>query len=146
MRKAFWSTCIVLALCLNLGAAETTPGVHVDTLSKTSSSWDGTALPRWAPGTPEITILRITIAPGAELPLHEHPVINAGVLLSGRLKVTKEDGATLFLKAGDPIVEVVDSRHMGKNDGDIPAEIIVFYAGRVNTPVTVIEGQEKGPK
>ena len=135
MRKLVLGVCIALALWCN--AAAETNGVHVDVLSKTSSSWDGKALPQWTPGTPEITILKITIPPGAELPLHKHPVINAGVLLSGRLKVTTEAGKTLTLRAGDPIVEVVDTWHSGKNEGDEPAEIIVFYAGKVGMPITI---------
>ena len=68
-------------------------------------------------GKPEVTILRIIIQPGVELPLHKHPVINAGVLLRGELTVVTEDNETLHMKAGDSIVEVVDKWHYGKNEG-----------------------------
>jgi len=71
------------------------------------------------------------------LPLHKHPVINAGVLLSGDLTVVTEDGRTLHLKAGEAIVEVVTTWHYGKNEGNKPAEIIVFYAGTMDAPMTV---------
>jgi quercetin dioxygenase-like cupin family protein len=145
MRRLVWGACLLLVVCFNAGAAETN-GIHSETLVKSGSSWDGAVLPQWTPGAPEITILRITVDPGAVLPLHEHPVINAGVLVKGQLKVTKEDGKTLLLKAGDPIVEVVNARHSGKNEGAVPAEIIVFYAGKVDAPITVIKGQENGSK
>lgn len=79
------------------------------------------------------------IPAGGQLPLHNHPVINAGVLLSGELTVVTEDNKKLYLKAGDPIVEVVNKRHYGKNEGDKPAEIIVFYAGTQGNPITVKE-------
>jgi len=69
--------------------------------------------------------------------MHEHPVINAGVLLSGELTVITEDNKTLTLKAGEAIIEVVNTWHYGKNEGSKPAEIIVFYAGIPNGPVTV---------
>ncbi len=69
--------------------------------------------------------------------LHKHPVINAGVLLTGELTVTTEDKKVLHLKAGDPIIEVVEKWHSGKNEGETTAEIIVFYAGVVDTPITV---------
>jgi quercetin dioxygenase-like cupin family protein len=72
-----------------------------------------------------------------ELPMHRHPVINAGVLLSGRLTVITEDNKTLHLKAGESIVEVVDKWHYGKNEGDEVAEIIVFYAGVLDKPITI---------
>ncbi len=82
-------------------------------------------------------ILRITIPAGQTIPLHKHPVINAGILLKGELTVTTERGDTLHLKAGDPIVEVVDTWHSGRNAGKGPAEIVVFYAGTQEAPVTL---------
>jgi quercetin dioxygenase-like cupin family protein len=68
-------------------------------------------------------------------------VINAGVLLSGQLTVLTRDGKTLHLTAGDPIVEVVNTLHYGINQGAVPAEIVVFYAGTIGTPITVVEKQ-----
>jgi quercetin dioxygenase-like cupin family protein len=41
------------------------------------------------------------------------------------------------MKAGDSIVEVVNKWHYGINEGNEPAEIIVFYAGIKGKPVTV---------
>ena len=96
-------------------------------------------MPAYPQGKPEITILRISIPPGTKLDTHSHPVINAGVLISGQLTVVTTDGKTLHLKAGDPIVEVVNTLHYGMNEGKVPAEIVVFYAGVVDTPITVVE-------
>ena len=111
--------------------------IVVQELAKSTASWNGSRLPAYPSGQPEVAVLKITIGPGAVLPMHEHPVINAGVLLSGALTVVTKAGATLHLKAGDPIVEVVDTWHYGKNEGSAPAEIIVFYAGVTGTPITV---------
>lgn len=111
----------------------------VKELVKTPRSWDGKYLPAYPQGQPEITILRITIPPGVRLQTHRHPVINAGVLIRGQLTVVTVDGKTLHMKAGDPIVEVVNTLHYGVNQGDIPAEIVVFYAGIVGAQITVIE-------
>jgi quercetin dioxygenase-like cupin family protein len=124
-------------LLLSNVLAEDVSNVAVDVLSKTGSSWDGKSLPDYPTGKPEITILRIKIPAKTQLPLHKHPVINAGVLLSGELTVVTEDNKTLYLKAGDSIVEVVDKWHYGKNEGNEPAEILVFYAGSLGTPITV---------
>jgi hypothetical protein len=44
---------------------------------------------------------------------------------------------TLHLKAGDPIVEVVDKWHYGKNTGTGPATIVISYAGTMDTPTTI---------
>ncbi len=110
---------------------------EVKVLAKTSNSWDGSELPNYKTGKPEITILRIKIPAGAKLPLHKHPVINAGVLLKGELTVITDEGKKLHLKAGDSIVEVVDKWHYGKNEGKKTAEIIVFYAGVKDMPITI---------
>jgi quercetin dioxygenase-like cupin family protein len=108
-------------------------------LVATTQSWDGEYLPAYPQGQPKITILRISIPAGTRLDMHRHPVINAGVLLSGQLTVVTMDGKTLHLDAGDPIVEVVNTLHYGINEGKVPAEIVVFYAGTPDTPITVIE-------
>ena len=71
------------------------------------------------------------------MPLHKHPEINAGVVLKGELTVISETNDTLYLKPGDPIVELVNTWHFGRNDGTEPVEIIVFYAGIKGVPITV---------
>ena len=127
--------------CGTLGArpeANDAPPV-VKELVKTTRSWDGKGLPAYPQGQPEITILRISIPAGTRLHTHSHPTINAGVLLSGQLTVVTTDGKTLQLKAGDPIVEVVNTWHYGINQGKVPAEIVVFYAGTSGTPITVLD-------
>ena len=136
MKKIFYVICLTLLLSSNVWAGDVN-AVEVEVLAKTSLSWDGSHLPDYSKGAPEITILRIKVPPGVQLPLHEHPVINAGVLLSGELTVVTEDGKTLHLKTGDSIVEVVNKWHYGKNEGNEPAEIIVFYAGVQGTPITI---------
>jgi len=50
--------------------------------------------------------------------------------------VTQED-EKLQLKAGDSIIEVVSKWHYGINEGNEFAEIIVFYAGVQDSPITV---------
>ena len=127
---------MVIVLSGNVWAGDV-DHVRVDELAKTSRSWNGVVLPDYQSGRPEITILRITIPPGVELPMHTHPVINAGVLLKGELTVVTEDEKTLHLTAGNSIVEVVNTWHYGINDGTEPAEIIVFYAGISGGPITI---------
>ena len=136
LKKFLCGIGLILFLTGNVWAQEEN-AVNVDVLAKTGVSWDGMALPNYPQGKPEVTILRIKIPPKVQLPLHQHPVINAGVLLKGELTVVTKNKETLHLKAGDSIVEVVDKWHYGKNEGNEPAEIIVFYAGVQGTPITV---------
>ena len=136
MKRLIYGIFLILLLSSNVLAADSN-SVQADVLAKTSLSWDGSRLPDYPKGTPEVTILRIKIPPGSQLPLHRHPVINAGVLLNGELTVVTDDNKTLHLKAGDAIVEVVNKRHYGKNEGNEMAEIIVFYAGALDLPITI---------
>ena len=131
-----WALCLMLLLSVPV-FADHSEGVGVEMLAKTGQSWDGSTLPAYPQRAPEITILRITIPAGTVLPLHQHPVINAGVLLSGELTVIAEGDQTLHLKAGDPIVEVVNKWHYGQNTGKDPAVILVFYAGAQGTPISI---------
>ncbi len=131
----------VLAQGFVVRAAEP-PAIEVESLLKTTTTWDGAALPAYPEGQPEITILKITVAPGESLPWHRHPVINSGVLLSGELEVTLENGQELRLKPWDAISEVVNTWHYGRNPGDEPAVILVVYSGAVGLPVTILREEK----
>ncbi len=130
---------ILMTVLMSCVWAESVTKTVVETLVKSTTSWDGSSLPVYNEGTPEITILKITIPPKTKLVLHEHPVINAGVMISGELTVTTEENKVLHLKEGEALVEVVDKWHYGENKGDEPAVIIVFYAGVKDTPITIKE-------
>lgn len=109
------------------------------TLIETDKSWNGNDLPNYPKGKPKITILKISIAPLSKLSIHKHLVINAGVLIKGELTVVDEQNNKLILKEGDALVELVNSCHFAENTGNSTAEIIVFYAGTTNLPITVNE-------
>ncbi len=136
MKKLIFGIFVSLLLTSQV-FAESTSDIRVDVLAKSSYSWDNSLLTEFTKGTPEITILRIFIPPGAVLPMHKHPVINAGVMINGELTVFTEDKKTLHLKAGDAIIEVVNKWHYGKNEGNKTAEIIIFYASTTDMPITL---------
>ena len=115
---------------------------EVVTLIETDKSWNGDDLPKYPDGKPKITVLKITIPPRSKLNIHKHLVINAGVLTKGELTVVDEQDNTLTLKAGDALVELVNTYHYGENQGDVPVEIIVFYAGTEDVPITVTKDNE----
>ena len=138
MRKYLYAACLTLLLS-GSSCAPDIGTVTVDELAKTTSSWNCETLPSYLTGQPEVTILKISIPPNVQLPLHQHPIINAGVLLKGELTVITEEGKKFHLKAGDPIVEVVNTWHHGVNEGNESAEIIVFYAGIQGKPITIEE-------
>lgn len=116
-----------------LGSVES---IKVEVLSKSTSMWNGEPIPPYAQGTPEISVVRVTIPPGQSLPLHEHPFATAGVLLQGHLEVRTPNGQQAELHAGEGLIELVNLPHAGANIGDIPAVILVVYAGIKGEPVT----------
>ena len=133
----------ILSILVSASAlAADIPGIDVKTLVKTNQTWDGTPLPAYPASTPEISVLRFTIAPGAQLPLHHHPVINVAYVIQGELRVTTDQGLTKGLKAGDAVVELVDQLHFGKNEGTEPVELVVVYAGTNGQKVTVLGDQQ----
>lgn len=71
--------------------------------------------------------------------MHSHPVINAGVVIKGQLTVIDENNQSLELKAGDALVEMVNKYHYGENKGNTVSELIVFYAGAMQLPITVVK-------
>jgi quercetin dioxygenase-like cupin family protein len=131
-------TAILLLLLLPLAlSAEDKAAPSKEKLAVSTETWTGKKLPAYPSGQPEISILKITIPPGQRLPMHKHPVINAGVVIRGELTVTIDKGEVLHVKAGQPIVEVVNEWHYGANHGTEPVELIVFYAGVKGIPITI---------
>lgn len=123
MKKFLWLLMVFAGCVFAAGNVESV------TLAKSHTSWDGSALPAYPKDAPEISVLKITIPPHTELPLHKHPIINVGYMVKGALTVVTDANKTLFLKEGDAIIEVVDKWHYGVNEGDEPVEIVVVYVG-----------------
>jgi quercetin dioxygenase-like cupin family protein len=125
-----------LLLPLHAHALDNHGAVTVQPLLQTTSSWDGTPL-RWPQGEAELTGLIVTIAPGGETGWHSHPVPSFGLLLEGELEITLRSGAVKRLRAGEALAEVVGVAHNGRVIGDVPARLVVFYAGAKGVPLTV---------
>jgi quercetin dioxygenase-like cupin family protein len=127
---------LLLTVCLTTQAwAFKQKEVTSEVLAQTTMSWNGATLPAYPNGQPQITVLKITIPPKTVLQWHEHPVINAGYIVSGSLKVETTTNEVLYLNQGDTIVEVVNTWHRGINETRKP---VVFYAGAIGTPITVV--------
>ena len=128
MKRALLILATLLA-CSSVLAADG-GGVKSENLLDTSNSWDGKAYPAYPAGQPHVTLLRITIPPHTSLDWHKHPVINVGYMLAGSLEVENQlNGDKKLIRAGDPLPELVGTVHRGRNPGDEPATILVFYAG-----------------
>ena len=133
-----WVILILLSIVFSCSNPRTElKEVQVQKLLQTTKSWDGTELPEYPEGKPEISIVKVSIPPHCKLDLHKHTIINAGVLVTGELTVITENKDTLRMKSGDALSEVVETWHYGLNEGESTAEIIVFYAGTPESPLSV---------
>ncbi len=131
--------CLGAPFSLKTGGAEFNGQVKVTQLVKTTTSWDGQPIV-YPGGQAEITAMIIEIAPGGQTGWHLHPVPSFGLILEGDLEIELKDGRRTKLKAGEPIVEVVNTLHNGRNIGKTPLKLVVFYAGAERGQLTVKEG------
>lgn len=129
------NTLLFSLACLAVSGCSNKPPVKVEQLLKTSHSWEGTLYKTYPAGQPELTVLKITLAPKTALDWHTHPMPNAAYVLSGQLLLETKSGHTLTLKAGQVLPEVVNIPHRGTS-GDMPVELIVFYAGSAGMPLS----------
>lgn len=128
--------CVTGLLWSTAASAHDKPTVEVETLLRSGSSWDAVPYTAYPSGAPELSVLKITIPANTTLPWHTHPMPNAAYILSGELTVEKkETGAKKLLKPGQVLPEMVNEFHRGFT-GDMPAVLIVFYAGSKDLPLS----------
>lgn len=137
MKRHLQTLCAVVALCLPLAAfgLEQNASVKVVPLLKTSESWNGAPIV-YPEGKAEITALWVEIAPGGETGWHRHAVPSFAMLLEGTLEVALKDGRAKRLQAGEALAEVINTAHNGRNVGDTPVKLVVFYAGAAGKTLT----------
>jgi len=110
--------------------------VQSQTLLRTSSSWDGEPYKSYPSGQPELSVLKITVAPHTQLEWHSHPMPSAAYIVSGELTVERrKDGKKQRFAAGQAVSETVDTFHRGVA-GNEPVVLIMFYAGSPGVPLT----------
>lgn len=126
----------LFVICFSFNASASSSEI----LKKTETSWNNMPLLQMNLTSPEVTVVRIQIPKGEKLPVHKHPILNVGYLTKGELTVHTENGEVLVLKAGDPIVEVINTWHYGESTGTEDAEIVVVYVG--NKGDTISEQKE----
>lgn len=131
LRKLTLFVVAACCFCVNSVALEASDAVKVVPLLKTTTTWDGQSI-AYPQGKAEVSAMRVEIAPGADTGWHAHSVPSFAVMLEGTLEVMLKDGRIKRLQAGDVLAEVVNTPHIGRNVGRVPARLVVFYAGVEN--------------
>jgi quercetin dioxygenase-like cupin family protein len=109
--------------------------ITVETLAADTRSWDGSVF-QYPEGSAEITVVKLSLPSGTQLPLHCHPAPLAAYVLEGELEVTNASGQTKSFKKGNAFIEVMNRWHKGLVKGK-DTQLIVFYAGKKNQPLSV---------
>jgi quercetin dioxygenase-like cupin family protein len=103
----------------------------------TTKSWNGTAYTHYPNGQPELTTIKLTLAPHTDLPWHTHSFPNSVYVLSGTLTLRdRDDGKTLVVHQGEAVGESVDVVHRGES-GDEPTVLLITYAGTPGVPTSI---------
>ena len=114
-----------------------------ETLLQTTQSWNRKPYTHYPTGQPQLTTLKVTIAPHTSLPWHTHPIPNVVYVLSGTLTLhDRASGKTLVVHQGQAVGESVDNVHRGEA-GDEPAVLLITYAGTPGVPTSVPAKGEK---
>jgi quercetin dioxygenase-like cupin family protein len=112
---------------------------QIDKLLQTTQSWDGQRYPEYPTGQPQLTVLKITIPPHTALHWHRHPMISVAYVLSGHLTLEKrETRERKVFHSGDALAETLQTTHRGFTTNEA-VQLIVFYAGRVGLPLSIVE-------
>ncbi|WP_444920321.1 cupin domain-containing protein [Microbulbifer sp. CnH-101-G] len=141
-------TMILVSACLTLPVStmgEVDIGdVTFEKLVASTKDWEGHKLPEMKPGQQELTIVRVTIPPGKQMPVHKHPVLNGVYIENGTLTIVLPgQKETLTLGEGKAFIEVTNKWHYGRNDGKEPVTIILFYSGPEGEPTTIFKNPEE---
>lgn len=107
---------------------------------------------------PELALGRVTVMPGAVLPVHYHPGTQIGVVVQGELTYSVFSGEiewhrgddptgepyrigpgeTVVVVPGDALVESPDSIHQGRNDGAVPLVIYLSTLFPTDAPRAIV--------
>jgi quercetin dioxygenase-like cupin family protein len=107
---------------------------------------------------PELSLGRVTVMPGAVLPVHYHPGTQIGVVVQGALTYTVftgqiewfrgddragepdliKPGETVVVLPGDALIEAPDSIHQGRNNGTVPLVIYLSTLFPSDAPRAVV--------
>ena len=140
-KKQFQIFFKILLLTISLLQYGTTHGNNqasipsVETILRSTSSWDKTPYKEYPKGPAELSVLKITLPPNTVMKWHTHPMPNAAYVVSGELIVEKkEDGKKEIFTAGQVLPEMVNTLHRGITKST-PVVLIVFYAGVNGMPL-----------
>ncbi|MDI9314190.1 MAG: cupin domain-containing protein [Hydrotalea sp.] len=133
---------VLMGLVLKMATAQTQPaqpgngGTTRDVITTTDKAWDGSGIYYPLSHKDKITAVKITIKEHGATPWHYHQGRTLGYVLQGTLRLEKKDGAHKEFKAGDVVVETINTVHHGVNVGKGDLVLIVFFSVDKDKPLS----------
>ena len=128
---------VIILFVMILCVTNSSYSAQKDVLLKTTSTWDRAEYKKLKIKKPEVTVLKIVFNVGEELPMHKHDLVNIAYVKKGTLTVITDNKQEITLHEGEVLPELIGKYHYGKNTGNEPVELIVFYIGEKGTPLSV---------
>ena len=110
--------------------------VRVKTLLRTSTNAAGQPIV-YPEGKAEVSVLIVEIPPGRKTGWHIHPVPIFGYVLAGQVTVEFANGEKHTFTEGQALAEAVNLLHQGTNEGKVPTRLLIFVAGKTDSPFTI---------
>lgn len=130
----------VLALLLPAAAVagEAYPAVK---LLETGTTVTGETLVYPTSGAAKVSVIVVTIAPGAETVLHHHPAPMVAYILEGDLRVDYGAHGSHVYHPGEALLEAMAVPHKGTNIGSGPVRILAVSMGAEGTANAVVDAK-----
>lgn len=130
-------SCLTLAACAapqRPAADPAPPPASAEVLLQTQETILGEPIVYPAESPAEVTIAIVTLEPGAKTGWHRHAVPLAAYMLEGELTVTYDGHGERVYRAGDALVEAMETPHGGHNRGTETVRILAVFAGAEGVP------------
>lgn len=127
---------IAMLLMAYASNAAAPPAISVELLLETDKTILHQAF-AYPYGRAQITAARLTVPPGAIVPLHLHPVPLFVYILKGKITVDYGRRGKRTYRKGDVFVEAIEWPHYARNGGKKDVEILTVYAGAVGVPNSI---------
>jgi quercetin dioxygenase-like cupin family protein len=87
-------------------------------------------------GPASYSVRTVVLQPGESTEWHRHPGTELSIVQSGQVTVLREDDcAPTRYSRGDAVFFADGQRHLARNDGAVPAELVVTYLLDPGAPV-----------
>lgn len=129
---------LLLLLCFFLqGRAQYNNDLVIEPILKTDTTSIGQKIKYPNTGQEEVTMLKITLAPGKTTGWHEHDIPVFAYVLKGTLTVEFENNRIVKFPVNSSFAEVTNTLHRGINNETGDLVLLAVYLGIKGKPLSI---------